>query len=389
MRVLGLDEVHFKNNFEHFRRDNLTPQKVLDAQKLVWADLGVTGAQQKTRPENFLVIGQPFEHGGEFYSKIFNEEALGPHYAVPTLKALHNRDESANVKQKVVPEVPLAWWHSGDDEEAVKNWYRGIAAEAKDGRVLFNLHWPDAWAALFHEPVHEAAPDGGIGSAPRWTFEGYCEIFAALLAAKLGVSYDKYKHPDYIPYATEVKKMIDFTSPSCVAKAYFLNDAESLGRLCPLFWSRVAGYEIAPAIPEKYVLGGTAAEVPQFATEQIKSVVQRNQKPEWYKRWVRLYGRSDQMPTVPTPPPMNIPVMGDLGGQPVIPTPPPMGGHGGQPVIPTPPPMGGLGGSPPMVRGARGGPAPRGGPALGGLGGGMAQPQPAVLTGKLPPTDWV
>lgn len=179
----------------------------------------------------------------------------------------------------------------------MRDWYAGIGAEAKDGRVLFNLHYKDAWDALFHEPVHEAAPSGGIGTSPRWTCEGYCEIFAKRLAETMGFTSYNIESGPYGSYAREVQKLIDFTSETYVARAYFVNDEWSYGLLAPLWYRSVLGHDISGNIA--HYLPTELTPVPSKVDDLLKAV-KRSTKPDWYKRWVRLFGRAGQMPALPT-----------------------------------------------------------------------------------------
>lgn len=146
-----LDNSHVDANKNGFRDARFQPDKVLQAQKNFWAGLGVVGAKQQTAPENFLVIGEPFHDDGTICSKVFNEELFRP-YKEPCLTTLNPSDTCSNCKK--LPNDWIVWKHVDDNEAAVRDWYTKIAAEAKNGRVLFNLHYKDAWEALFHEPVH-------------------------------------------------------------------------------------------------------------------------------------------------------------------------------------------------------------------------------------------
>lgn len=50
MGSLGLEETHFATNLAHFKQDNLSPSRILEVQKLVWAELGIHhGGMQRTR----------------------------------------------------------------------------------------------------------------------------------------------------------------------------------------------------------------------------------------------------------------------------------------------------------------------------------------------------
>jgi len=248
MRELTVDHTYDAENAKMFAMPNLQPKNILDAQTAVWDELRVHGAQQKTLGKNFLILGNPFEHNGAVYSRILNEEIRGltGGYEAPSNVSFGSSDLSFQVKQNVVPGVPLAWEHTGDGEAQVLDWHKGMGAEAKNGRVLFNLHYKDGWTALFHEPVHESAPDGGIGTSPRWIYEGYCEIFAAKIAAKLGQGYNM--DGVYADYARETQKIIDFVGDTYFARAYFLNDPWSYGLMCPIFYEPVMNHANAPAI---------------------------------------------------------------------------------------------------------------------------------------------
>jgi len=366
MRELTVNNTNDAENTKMFADARLQPQRILDAQKTVWLELGVVGAEQKTQGKNFLILGRPFEHDGKFYSRILNEEIRGTTagYEGPTLEKFDSSDLSWQIKQNVAPGVPLAWLHEGDGEAQVLAWHQGMGGEAKGGRVLFNLHYKDSWTALFHEPVHEAAPKGGIGTAPRWIYEGYCEIFAAKIAAKLGFGYNM--DGVYAEYARETQKIIDFVGETYFARAYFRNDAWSYGLMAPIFYEAVTRKAIAPPIDQRYLPSLIFRnEVPSEIRDLIQAA-SRNPKPEWYKRWVTLYGRSDTMPAIPL-------AMAMPGTQP----PSPQGRPGG---IPQPIPQGGPGGPPKPLGGPGGGP-----PKLGGVGPALG---PAGLTGKNPPTDW-
>lgn len=216
-------------------------------------------------------------------------------YKEPCLTTLNSSDTCSNVKK--LSSGTVVWKHVGGGEGEVRNWYAGIGAEAKDGRVLFNLHYKDAWEALFHEPVHEAAPSGGVGTSPRWTYEGYCEIFAKQLAARMGHTNYNIESGPYGAYAREVQKLIDFTSETYVARAYFLNGEWAYGLLAPLWYRRVAGHDLSVDISQ--YIPTDLTEVPGQIESLIKRVP-RNPKPEWYKRWVRIFGRRDPMPTLAT-----------------------------------------------------------------------------------------
>jgi hypothetical protein len=346
MRDLDVDTSHDAANKEKFATDNLKPKSILAAQRAVWAELGVQGAQQKTKAQDFLIIGNPFEHNGKFYSRILNQEIGVKEYETPTTVPLSSSDLSPQVKVNIEG-VPLAWEHVGDGETQVKEWHKNMGAEAKNGRVLFNLHYKDGWTALFHEPVHESAPDGGIGTSPRWLYEGYCELFATRIAARLGYQYT-YTDGPYADYARETQKLIDFVTETYFARAYFLNDEWSYGLLAPIFYETVTMKALTPAIEQRYLpRPDFRTDVPTHIKTQIQAVA-RNPKPAWYKRWVTLYGRSDQMPDVPAP---ILPKLGGPGGT---------GGPGG------------------MLK-----PGP----------GGMPKPganvlSPGKLTGTLPPTNW-
>ena len=290
-----LDSSHVAVNKVHFQEARYQPEKVLEAQRNLWLSLGVIGASQKTASENFLIIGEPFrDDDGTICSKVFNSELLQP-YKEPCLTTLNSSDTCSNVKK--LSSGTVVWKHVGDGEGEVRNWYAGIGAEAKDGRVLFNLHYKDAWEALFHEPVHEAAPSGGVGTSPRWTYEGYCEIFAKQLAARMGHTNYNIESGPYGAYAREVQKLIDFTSETYVARAYFLNDEWAYGLLAPLWYRRVAGHDLSVDISQ--YIPTDLTDVPGQIESLIKRVP-RNPKPEWYKRWVRIFGRRDPMPTLAT-----------------------------------------------------------------------------------------
>lgn len=344
MRTLNppIDPTHVANNTQHFAQPALQPGKVLDAQKSLWLTLKVTGAQQKTLAQNFLIIGEPFEEGGAIYSQIFNPKILNP-YTPPTLVPLNSSDLCPNVK--AMGPTGLAWQHVGDGEPEVRQWYAGVGAEAKDGRVLFNLHYKDAWEALFHEPVHEAAPGGGIGTSPRWIYEGYCEIFAKHLAQSMGFPYNIESGP-YGEYSREVQKLIDFTAETYVARAYFTNDKWSYGLLAPLWYAKVMQHDISPSIAT--YIPKDVLEVPSDINDLLAPLKRKPLRaPDWYKRWVTLFGRSDQMPALQAtaiaspfgPPPTSPPNL-------LSHTPPPMK-TGPQSGVSSPPPFVGRGGSQP------------------------------------------
>ncbi len=359
-----MDEQHVAKNLAKFGEANLSPANILGTQRTVFGQLGVVGAVQRTAANDFILLGQPFEEGGKFYSKIFNHEVYGG-AEPPTQGSFGARDTCARVRHNVVNGVPWAWEHEGDDEGGVRHFYAGIAAEAKDRRVLFNVHWQDGWASLFHEPTHEAAPmGGGIGTAPLWCYEGYCEIFAAKIAQLCGVDYTAYANDLYSPFATEVKKLIAFTSEEFFARAYFTNDDWAYNLLCPLFYKTVRGpaFNLEPAIPQQYVLSGVASQVPAPIKELVQKVARPMDIPDWYRRWVRLYGRGALMPAVPAAPGLAQP-----GAQHHPPPPPPM--------------MGAKFGAPPSPPAAFAPPPPPGGANVGGL-------PPASFTGVNPPTGW-
>ena len=314
-----LDSIHVENNKAHFGDAQYQPDKVLQAQRNLWAKLGVRGASQKTEPENFLIIGEPFhDDDGTICSKVFNNELFKP-YKEPCLTTLNSSDTCSNVKK--LPSGLLVWKHVGDKEDEVRAWYAGIAAEAKDGRVLFNLHYKDAWEALFHEPVHEAAPNGGIGTSPRWTYEGYCEIFAKQLAASMGFAGYSIDAGPYRDFAHNVQKLIDFTSETYVARAYFVNDEWSYGLLAPLWYKFVLGHDISGDIAQ--YIPADVSEVPSKIRDLL-TAVRRPNKPEWYKRWVRLFGCNKSMPVLSAAPPIRRP--GSLPGRAAMPL-PTQGGH--------------------------------------------------------------
>src|SRR5215471_2829490 len=138
MTPLNLDSSHVAANKAHFQEARYHPEKVLEAQRNLWLTLGVNGAKQKTASENFLIIGEPFkenENENEIYSRVFNNELLNP-YREPCLTTLNPSDTCSNVKKH--SSGWLVWRHVGDNDSAVRAWYAGIGAEAKDGRVLFN-----------------------------------------------------------------------------------------------------------------------------------------------------------------------------------------------------------------------------------------------------------
>lgn len=324
MTPLSIDASHVSENKTHFSQSKYQPSAVLEAQRALWRTLNVQGARQKTLAQNFLIIGEPFEDGGKIYSKIFNAELLRP-YTEPSLTALSTTDEFANVRPR---SGGLVWEHAGVDQKGVLEWYAGIGAEAKDGRVLFNLHYHEAWQALFHEPVHEAAPDGGIGTAPRWIYEGYCEVFAKRLAEAMGFSSYNVQAGPYGPYAKEVEKLIEFVSETYVARAYFTNDSWSYGLLAPLWYKALMQHDLSPDI--KHYIPSDVTEIPSnILNDHLKPLTRRGARPEWYKRWVTIFGRSTQMPELATAAVAN-PGLGKL--QPlqrpgVVPTPMPTGEH--------------------------------------------------------------
>ncbi|MGC2660997.1 MAG: hypothetical protein WA324_23835 [Bryobacteraceae bacterium] len=304
-----LDPTHVTANKLHFQEARYQPDKVLEAQKALWRTLGVDGATQRTAAENFLIIGEPFkDDDGTICSKVFNQELFKP-YKEPCLTTLHSSDTCSNVKKR--NDGMVVWKHVGDDEGQVRDWYAGIGAEAKDGRVLFNLHYKDAWEALFHEPVHEAAPSGGIGTSPRWTYEGYCEIFAKQLAACMGFTGYNIESGPYGAYAREVQKLIDFTSETYVARAYFVNDEWSYSLLAPLWYRSVLGHDISGNLA--HYIPAELVPVPSKVDDLLKAV-RRPAKPAWYKRWVGLFGTTQQMPALTA--------VGGLGGLPKLGFPP-------------------------------------------------------------------
>jgi len=448
MRELTVAHTHDDENTRMFATENLQPQSILDAQKAIWIELNVQGASQKTAPENFLILGNPFEQNGKLYSRILNEQIRGRSrgYKPPATGRLGPSDLSAQVVQNPAPGVPLAWEHVGDGETEVLAWHTNMGAEAKNGRVLFNLHYNEGWTALFHEPVHESAPDGGIGTAPRWIYEGYCELFAEKIASRLGYQYSYVQGP-YGEYARETQKLIAFAGETYFARAYFLNDDWSYGLIAPIFYEPVAKHAIAPAIDMRYLPAPIFRnEVPSHIKSKIQQATGRGPKPEWYTRWVRLYGRSEAMPSIPASPTLgpSVPLGGSAppapplvraGSGSVPPAPPMIGGGFGPPpaplvragsgsvppapplvragsgsvppapplvragsgsVPPAPPLAGGAFGpppAPPLVRQGSGVPSA---PPLGGLGPappapglpGIAGSAPASFTGKNPPTDW-
>lgn len=321
-----LDSTHVAANKSHFKEANYQPGKVLEAQKNLWRTLGVNGATQRTAAENFLIIGEPFkDDDGTICSRVFNQELFHP-YKEPCLTTLHSSDTCSNTKK--LSTGGIIWKHVGDDEGQVRDWYAGIGAEAKDGRVLFNLHYKDAWEALFHEPVHEAAPTGGIGTSPRWTYEGYCEIFAKQLATNMGFTGYNIEAGPYGPYAREVQKLIDFTSEAHVARAYFVNDEWSYGLLAPLWYRSVLGHDISGNIAQ--YIPTDLTPLPSKIDDLLKAV-RRNPKPEWYKRWVQLFGVTPQMPALPT--------IGTPTGLPRLGFPKPLGSTGIPSPLPTPQPV--------------------------------------------------
>lgn len=374
MRELKVNLAHVDENSKMFAQDKLQPQQILDAQTEAWAELGVQGATQRTLARNFLILGKPFEHGGKYYSRILNEEIRGrcAGYEGPTLTPLSKQDESMQLMQNVAQGVPLAWEHRGDGEAEVLAWHEKLAGEAKDGRVLFNLHYKDAWTSLFHEPVHEAAPDGGIGTSPRWIYEGYCEIFAARIAAKLGYPYS-YEHGPYGDYARATQQLIDFVTEHYFARAYFLNDDWSYGLLAPIFYEVLSHHPIEPPIDARYIPLLFRNEVPKEIKDKITEVFRRGPKPHWYARWVRLYGRSAAMPDAPAPQAAQTPPPIHVGSAPPQPPPFLQGSRN-----PPPPP-------PPLLRPGSGNTstASPSGSAVQGQGA-----APGTLTGKHPPQDW-
>lgn len=361
MQDLTVDNTHVDENTKMFADARLQPEKILDAQRMVWMELRVAGAQQKALGKNFLILGYPFEHNGLYYSRILNGDIRGTTagYEGPSLDKFNSSDLSWQIKQNVAPGVPLAWLHEGEGNGAdnVLAWHKGMGGEAKGGRVLFNLHYKDSWTALFHEPVHEAAPNGGIGTKPRWIYEGYCEIFAEKIAAKLGFGYNM--DGVYAEYARETQKIIDFVGDTYFARAYFTNDNWSYGLMAPIFYDPVTRKAIAPAIDQRYLPSPLYRnDVPSEIRDLIQAAV-RDSKTEWYQRWVKLYGRSDTMPPMPA---TAMP-----GTQATVP-------QGGPGVIPSTVPQGG----PP--------PIPQGGGGLRRLG--QQALVPARLTGTNPPTGW-
>ena len=64
MRELIVNNTYDADNIKMFADARLQPEKILEAQKLVWMELGVFGAEQKTKGKNFLILGRPFEHNG-------------------------------------------------------------------------------------------------------------------------------------------------------------------------------------------------------------------------------------------------------------------------------------------------------------------------------------
>jgi hypothetical protein len=335
MKSLDINRAYFTDNCIQLKQENLGPKSILETQRAIWAQMGIK-ATQHTLAKDFLLIGTPFEHTGKIYSRIFNNLVWeSSSYEEPTIGALNSHDEAANVRKGVFP--GLVWQHQDQTETDVKDWYEHTDAEAKGGRILFNLHRQNAWAAIFHEPVHEAAPlEGGIGTAPKWAYEGYCEIFASKLAVWCGVNYLPYREKSYVPFSAEVHKLISFTSEKCVAKAYFENDTDAYDLLCPLFWKRVKGSDLEPAIPARFIPQG---DVPEPIKERIQQVGRRGNSPKWYRQWVDLYGRGLAMPALS--------------------------------------PLAARGGPPPMPLARRGALPPQVGPPL------------AQFTGRRPPESWV
>ena len=314
----------------------LPPKKILagleDLLRLLLVPIakndGDLGAQQHTRANNFLILGNPFRivEKNKIYSEILNQEIYGRGIEPPSgLLGLH--DEHAQVRPGL-PHLPCpyVWEHVGESLDGVVAWYKKTSAEAKDGRILFNAHRKDAWTSLFHEPVHEATPYSGIGRHPQWIYEGYCEIIAAKLARQNGFEYAGEK--SYLMWVQNTQKLIDFVSEKYFARAYFTNDEWSYGLLAPLFYRVVSGNNIYPAIPAQFLPTNPefseVRNVPHVIKSLIEGVNSRNgPSPKWYQRWVRLYGQSDSMPVVISQVPAAFQQRAESNSMSVPPPPPP------------------------------------------------------------------
>lgn len=135
-----------------------------------------------------------------------------------------------------------------------------------------------------------------MGTSPRWTYEGYCEIFAKQLAANMGFAAYNIDAGPYRDYAHNVQKLIDFTSEKYVARAYFVNDPWSYSLLAPLWYQFLKGHEISGDI--KQYIPADLTDPPRPVKDAIQGV-QKQRQPDWYKRWVRLFGCKGSMPPVP------------------------------------------------------------------------------------------
>lgn len=164
-----------------------------------------------------------------------------------------------------------------------------ITAAVINGGIIFNTHSPGFAASVYHEILHTF--EGSLLSTSFFFKEGFVEWFAT----QFMIGFFSVRLPYYPPYrlaADNIDKVIRYTSVKDCAKAYFMDDTSSAGKLVPLFYKPIIDNVLKPNEKLDPSCVADATMKCMFLKDAFSPFKMKKGEgaAAWYKEWVKKNG---------------------------------------------------------------------------------------------------